>query len=337
MLYTRLKETFSTVFGKEGALYTTPGSLVVLGEQADELKGYALAGAVDRMTAVVVRENGTDVARIFYMDTNELDEVSPSIQPTKPWSWSLYGVMTLMHRHGLPINGFDAVVGGLLPNQACFSGYSALTTLGCLVLNDISHLGLSRFDMVKLAHEAENQTSGQPVSIIHPFVSLFGQADSLIRVNSHTLEYEYLKWPTSNACLLLLDVMRPSGSFLTDRARMMGLCAAAYPILQRRYPGLTRLADLTVEQLDAVGEALPADVIIACRYALHENIASQKASEALGAMDMNGLGAAINEAQAALLDFQCDPGKNCCFCWQRPGNQRSWVQGPSAWEEWVVP
>lgn len=272
MLYTRLRETFKTVFGMDGVLYATPGSLVVLGEQADALKGYALAAAVDRITAVMVRENGTDKARIYYMDTNELDEVSPSLPPTKAWTKSLYGVMMQLQRFGLPSKGFDAVVGGLLPNQACYSGYSALTTLGCLALNDINQLGLSRFDMVKLAQEAEAATSGRPVSVIHPFVALFGKADRLIRVNSYTLEYEYLSLPNPGLALLLLDASRQSSASLNDKAGDTVFCEQTQTALSE--------------------------------YTQHENAATQKAYEALLKQDKEGFGQALNDVQQALLDCQ---------------------------------
>ncbi|NLE32232.1 MAG: hypothetical protein GX619_04310 [Bacteroidales bacterium] len=313
MLYTRLKETFLTVFGKGGELYATPGSLVVLGEQADVLGGFALAAAVDRITAVMVRENGTDKARIFYMDSNELDEVSPSLPPTKAWTKSLHGVMTLLRNHGLPIKGFDAVVGGLLPNQTFFSGYSSLTTLGCLVLNDINQLGLSRFDMVKLAQEADTMTSGRPVSVIHPFVALFGQSDKLIRVNCHTLEYEYLSLPSSEVALLLLDASRQTGSLLTDKSGVAALGGQAIATLQTLFPSLSRLSDLTTEMLDGAGKHLSSDLMAACRYALIENTATQKAYGALLKSDKDGFGSALNDVQQALFDYQAEQVEEVTF------------------------
>jgi galactokinase len=313
MLYTRLRETFKSVFGKEGVLYTAPGSLILLGEQADELKGYALAGAVERVTAAVVRENQTDIARIYYLDTDELDEVTSSSLPSKPWSMSLYGVMSMLKQHGFPLKGFDAVVGGLLPNQVCFSGYSALTTLGCLVLNDINQLGFSRFDMVKLALGAVVQSSGQPVSVVHPFVSLFGKADHLVRVNTHTLEYEYIPFPANDINLLMLEVPRPSTTYLAEKNHFAGLCKEAKPILMRHYPALIKLPDLTYDQMEAVSDDFPPHILAACRYAWHEYNATQKACVALMATDRGRFGEALNAMQLALLDYQPNPLEEMTF------------------------
>jgi galactokinase len=189
--------------------------------------------------------------------------------------------MTQLQRLGLPLKGFDAVFGGLLPNQACYSGYSALTTLGCLVLNDINQLGLSRFDMVRLAQEGEALTSAQPVSVVHPFVALFGKADRLIRVNSHTLEYEYLSLPTPDLALLLLDASRQSSNSLTEKSGDAAFCEQ------------TRVA---------LNE-----------YTLKEITATQKAYEALLKQDKEGFGQALNDVQQAILDCQTNPVDEVTF------------------------
>jgi galactokinase len=180
-------------------------------------------------------------------------------------------------------------------------------------LNDINQLGLSRFDMVKLAQEADTMTSGRPVSVIHPFVALFGQSDKLIRVNCHTLEYEYLSLPSSEVALLLLDASRQTGSLLTDKSGVAALGGQAIATLQTLFPSLSRLSDLTTEMLDGAGKHLSSDLMAACRYALIENTATQKAYGALLKSDKDGFGSALNDVQQALFDYQAEQVEEVTF------------------------
>mgnify|MGYP000919455985 CR=1 FL=1 len=68
-----IKEKFQSLFGSEGAVYTAPGRINLIGEHTDYNGGFVLPGAIDKAIYCVIKPNNTKArVRAYAMDLSEV-------------------------------------------------------------------------------------------------------------------------------------------------------------------------------------------------------------------------------------------------------------------------
>lgn len=108
-----IKEKFRSLFGLEGAVYTAPGRINLIGEHTDYNGGFILPGAIDKAMSCVIKPNNTKArVRAYAMDLSEMDEFSLDDIPIKQWGKYIFGVCHEMMKRGAQIEGFDCVFAG---------------------------------------------------------------------------------------------------------------------------------------------------------------------------------------------------------------------------------
>lgn len=323
MLLDSLKSKFKELYGSDGAVYTSPGRINLIGEHTDYNGGFVLPGAIDKAMYCVIKPNGTeDRVRAYAMDLSEMDEFGLDDIPIKHWGKYIFGVChEMMKRGATNIKGFDCVFAGDVPLGAGMSSSAALESCFGFALNDIYGLGFDRFELAKIGQSTEHNYVGVKCGIMDQFASCFGKEGSLIRLDCRSLEYEYVPFNPVGYRLVLLNtcVTHELASSAYNKRRQS--CENAASFIRKYYPQVELLRDATLDMLKEVANEVSAEDYIRAEFVIEEIQRMGEACDALKAGDYATVGKKMYETHIGLsrkyevsceeLDFLNDIAREC--------------------------
>lgn len=323
MLVNSLKAKFKELYGSDGAVYTSPGRINLIGEHTDYNGGFVLPGAIDKAMYCVIKPNGTeDRVRAYAMDLSEMDEFGLDDIPIKHWGKYIFGVCHEMIKRGATsIKGFDCVFAGDVPLGAGMSSSAALESCFGFAINDIYGLGFDRFELAKIGQATEHNYVGVKCGIMDQFASCFGKEGSLIRLDCRSLEYEYVPFDPKGYRLVLLNtcVTHELASSAYNKRRQSCENAASY--IRKYHPQVELLRDATLDMLKEVANEVSAEDYIRAEFVIEEIQRMGEACDALKAGDYETVGKKMFETHIGLsrkyevsceeLDFLNDIAREC--------------------------
>lgn len=322
MLLESIKEKFQSLYGCEGAVYTSPGRINLIGEHTDYNGGFVLPGAIDKAMYCIIKPNGTpNTIRAYAYDLSELDEFQLDDIPIKSWGKYIFGVCHEMMKRGAKIHGFDCVFSGDVPLGAGMSSSAALESCFGFALNDMYHLGFDRFELAKIGQATEHNYVGVKCGIMDQFASCFGKAGSLIRLDCRSLEYEYIPFEPKGYRLVLLNtcVAHELASSAYNKRRESCENAASY--IRKYHPEVELLRDATIDMLKEVANEVSAEDYMRAEFVIEEIHRMGEACDALKRGDYETVGKKMYETHIGLsrkyqvsceeLDFLNDIARQC--------------------------
>ena len=186
----KIRNKFQELFTTEGAVYTSPGRINLIGEHTDYNGGIVFPGAIDKGMIAEIKPNGTDKVRAYAIDLNDYAEVglNEADAPTASWARYNFGVCREIIKRGGKIEGFDTVFAGDVPLGAGMSSSAALESTYAFALNDLFNLGIDKFELAKIGQSTEHNYCGVKCGIMDQFASVFGKKGSLIRLDCRRSE-----------------------------------------------------------------------------------------------------------------------------------------------------
>ena len=251
-----LKDKFKELFGNEGAVYTSPGRINLIGEHTDYNGGFVLPGAIDKAMYIVIAPNGTDKVKAYAADLNESAEFaisSDNDQPKEQWASYIFGVVREMQKKGKTVQGFNIVMSGDVPLGAGMSSSAALESTVGYALNDIYNLGFTRPELATIGQMTEHHYVGVKCGIMDQFASCMGKEGSLIRLDCRSLEYEYVPFNPKGYQLVLINTcvahnLAAGGEYNKRRQS----CENVVAEIAKTHPEVKLLRDANMEMLQAV-------------------------------------------------------------------------------------
>jgi galactokinase len=272
----KLKETFQSLYGDGGEVYTSPGRINLIGEHTDYNGGFVLPGAIDKALYAVIKANGTDKVSAYAPDENPqttalnsrfgLEEAD---KPAERWAQYIFGVCREMIKRGAKISGFDIVISGDVPLGAGISSSAALESCVGFALNDLFALGFDRFELALIGQATEHNYVGVKCGIMDQFASCFGKEGSLIRLDCRSLEYEYFPFDPKGYKLVLINtcVTHMLGGEYNERRESCERVAAA---IAQNHPEVELLRDATLDMLKEVSDKVSAVDYIRAEFIIEE-------------------------------------------------------------------
>lgn len=318
---TRIEKKFKELFGTEGALYTSPGRINLIGEHTDYNGGFVLPGAIDKAMYCMIKPNGTDKVRAYALDLAESDEFDLVNLPVKGWSKYIFGMCNEMMKSGAKIGGFDTVFAGDVPLGAGMSSSAALESCFGFALNDMYSLGFDRFQIAKMGQMTEHNYVGVKCGIMDQFASCFGKEGSLIRLDCRSLEYEYVPFHPEGYRLVLLNtcVAHELASSAYNKRRES--CENVVSYIRKRHPEVEMLRDANLDMLKEVANEVSAEDYIRAEFVIEEIQRLLDACDALKKDDYETVGRKMYETHIGLsrkyevsceeLDFLNDIAREC--------------------------
>ncbi len=280
-----------------------PGRINLIGEHTDYNEGFVLPAAIDKKTVFTVQENGSEArVNITALDVSENHAFDlGNFQPLNHgWPNYVMGVVAELQKLGANIKGFDGQFAGNVPIGGGMSSSAALTCSLAVGLNELFGLGFDKWQLIKAAQLAEHNFAGTKCGIMDQFASMMGKKEQVMLLDCRSLEYRYFPLDLGEYQLLLLNTNVSHSLAATEYNTRRSECVEGVSILQRYFPQVMSLRDVTLEMLEGFREALPATIFKRCRHVISENVRVLEATVALEKNDFQRLGALMYQCHQSL-------------------------------------
>ncbi len=334
-----LKETFSKLYGEEGAprAYFAPGRVNLIGEHTDYNGGHVFPCALTIGTYGLIRRREDRKIRFYSVNFSRLGILETSLDdlvPSDQAGWTNYpkGVMWTFEKRGYQIpSGMDILIYGDIPAGSGLSSSASLEVLTGLMLRDTFGFDISMQELALIGQYSENNFNGMNCGIMDQFASAMGKKDCAIFLDTASLNYEYapVKLPDAKIVITNSKVKHSLvGSAYNDRRNE---CETALKELQA-VTDIQSLGDLTEEAFEAKKDAISSPVCqLRAKHAVYENQRTIKAVRALKENKIEEFGKLMNASHVSLRD---DYAVSCeeidvlvDLAWQIPGVIGSRITG----------
>jgi len=283
---------FLSLHGDAPLLVSSPGRINLIGEHTDYNNGWVLPAAIDKRIFAAVGKRDDGMIHIHAADENQthtvaLDAIAPS---SILWPNYILGVVQQLMKRRFPLQGFNLVFGGDIPQGAGLSSSAALECATATALNELFAFGISKLDIALLAQAAENEFVGVKCGLMDQFASVFGREQHLIKVDCSDFSYEYVPFPNMNVELVLFDTQVKHSLASSAYNERREQCEYGVSLIKKHHSEVHSLRDATPSQLERY--VRPADQVVydRCRYVLAEFQRVHNACDALqqGNLDLLG-------------------------------------------------
>ena len=198
--------------------------------------------------------------------------------------------------------GFDMAIASDVPIGSGLSSSAALEVSVSVFLEQILNVALSPEDRALLCQAAEHNFPRMPCGVMDQFISSCAVKGSLLLIDCRANKGELVPMDDPSVSIIVCNSNKKhqlTGSEYPDRVKQ---CKEAVALLQTRYPEVRALRDATVEQVEALKEAM-GDVVY--RRALHVVSECQRClecKEALEKRDYEKVGQLLYQSHASLRD-----------------------------------
>lgn len=322
MNYSELVENeFRRLFNEDPLIVRSPGRVNLIGEHTDYNEGYVLPAAIEKAIffAIAPREDlHCSIHALDLKDVCELD-LARLESSNKGWPNYLTGIVDQMIKEGRKVRGFNCVFGGDIPIGAGLSSSAALETGLAFALNCLFELNIDNLSLVKLAQKSENEFVGVRCGIMDQYVNIFGERNSVLRLDCRSLESRLYPFDFSGVSIVLFDTGVSHSLASTEYNRRREECAEGVRVVKHRFPHVTHLRDVSSAVIHEFDEEMKPEIFRRCKYVIEEDDRVLRAAMALEQSDLSTFGSLMNsshdglrndyEVSCAELDYLVDAVK----------------------------
>lgn len=299
----QVKDAFLSVFNVEPQIIVkSPGRINLIGEHTDYNNGFVLPAAIDKGVYIGISkrdDNEIVLHSIDYKETYSTDSESLTFGDAL-WTKYILGATRILKAKNNDISGYNLVIVGDVPLGSGLSSSAALTCATSFALDQLFNLNLSKLDIAKTGQQTEHEAVGVRCGIMDQFASVFGQENSLIKLDCRSLEFEYIPIEMQGYEILLLNTNVKHSLASSAYNKRREACEAATNLVKNKYPEVESLRDVTIEQLDELVKSVSEEYYQKARFVIEENARLISATEALKANDIKKLGDLLYQAHWAL-------------------------------------
>lgn len=290
-LLTRLTAHYQQLFHGHPLLICSPGRVNLIGEHTDYNEGFVLPAAIDKAIYLAVGPRTDGQIHLIAHDLeNDTYQATVDSLTKTPAGWPNYilGVVDQVHRAGYSVGGFNCIFGGTIPMGAGLSSSAALENGVGMALNTLFKLGIDKIALLKMSQRAENEFVGAKVGIMDMFASMMGQANHVIKLDCRSLEFTYAPLRMDGIRIVLCDSQVNHSLVTSEYNTRRAQCEAGVRILQKFYPAVKSLRDVTMPMLDAHLKDTEPLLYRRCAYVVQE---IQRVIDGVAALDRNDVAA----------------------------------------------
>lgn len=292
-------------FGAPEVVARAPGRVNLIGEHTDYNDGLVFPAAIDRAVVVAARRAGDEV-RLWSQTFDEADAfaLGAGMDGAPHWSRYVRGVVLALREAGHAIGGFEAAVGGDVPDGVGLSSSAALEVAFVTALAGLFGLGMSPRDVALLAQRAEHLV-GVQCGIMDQFASALGARDAALLLDCRDLNYRTVPLRLAEHGMLLAIVDSGVRRELVDsqfNARRAECREAAAAIGEQLGRPVASLREVEPAQFEMVAAGLPALLRARARHVIGENVRLLEGVQALEVGDLTRFGAMMDASHASLRD-----------------------------------
>jgi galactokinase len=285
----------------EQATAFAPGRVNLIGEHTDYNEGLALPFAISDGVTVRARRSDDGRFAVTASDLGAHDSFAlDGVSGVSGWRAFARGAVGELTAAGCELVGARLEITGSVPRGSGLSSSAALEVALCLALLQLADTAApGRLELARICSRIENDWVGARTGLLDQIASLYGEADSAMRIDFRSLQVTPVALELDGYRLVTLD----SGE---RHAHAGGGDDAAVGYNQRRAEcaraaemlGVDSLREVGLEQADELPEPLRARV----RHVVTENGRVEETVQALSDGDLERVGELINASHASLRD-----------------------------------
>ena len=298
----KVQQTFISKYGAEPLLIESPGRVNLMGDHTDYNDGFVLPAAIQKVIWMGMAPSKLGKIRAFSVDMNEsvVLDINDLQKSDKHWANYIKGVVSELAESGYSVSGFDVVFGGDIPIGAGLSSSAALEGAVVVGLDHLFDLGVDRKQMAKIGQLTEHNHVGLNCGIMDQFINLHGEANSALKLDCRSLEYQLFPFEREDIKLVLCNSKVSHNLASSEYNVRRGQCEKGVAILKQYEPDLKNLRDVTFNLLEEHKEELGELVYRRCRFVLEENKRVHDACRHLQENDFKAFGERMYESHAGL-------------------------------------
>ncbi|HET6444136.1 MAG TPA: galactokinase [candidate division Zixibacteria bacterium] len=267
-------EEFKKLYGKRPTIWArAPGRVDLMGSHTDYNMGFVMTMTIDRDTwlAANPREDG----RVTIHSCNASGGASFSLDDIQrdeevPWTNYIRGIAAALKESGYCLLGFDGLVHSTIAFGSGLSSSAAIEMAAALIFTTISGLEIGLVDLALLGQKAENEFVGVRTGILDQYSSIMGQQGCAILLDCRQLTSEIV--PMNPGMQVVICNTRAERNLVgTEYDERHEQCEAGVRFLQRFYPEITALRDVTPDMLKRHRRAMPVVIARRCQFIVEEN------------------------------------------------------------------
>tara|TARA_R110002051_G_scaffold63132_5_gene114946 strand:+ start:57624 stop:58757 length:1134 start_codon:yes stop_codon:yes gene_type:complete len=281
----------------------SPGRINLIGEHTDYNLGLVLPTAIDKKITLKLRKNGDLTScKIYSVNNNQILELCLEKIEKSDINWENYilGVLDELQKLNCSITGFDCIIQSDLPIGSGLSSSAALECGLASGLNTLFNLKLSKNTIVTLSRAAEHNFVGTKCGIMDQYASVMSRSGFVIMLDCRNLEANFIPLNLNDYQLLLLNTNVSHSLADSEYNTRLYDCEAGLKIIQKNYPNIQSLRDVSFDMLRASKEIMSTTIYGRCEYILEENARVVEASKALKNNDLELLGKLIYDSHEGL-------------------------------------
>jgi len=292
-------------------LSRAPGRVNLLGAHVDSQEGWVLPGAIDRCVWLAAKRRQDRNLRLHALDIGESVELDmDALPPPRPervgldvsWADLPAGMCWSLERLGEAPCGLDAVFGGDIPIGAGVSSSAAVEMAFLLAWEKLGDFSLDDASRARLGRQTENGYLGVSSGVMDQLACLKGREQEVLLIDCRSLESEPIPM-TPGLAILLVDSGERRRLAETGYNSRQQECTEALARLQRRFPRLRTLRDLTIDELESASGTLAPHLERRARHVVDECARVLAGAEALGRGDTRTLGEKMSESHRSSRDL----------------------------------
>ncbi|WP_217560850.1 galactokinase [Paenibacillus sp. GbtcB18] len=306
-----LKTQFIELYGgseKDITVFHAPGRVNLIGEHTDYNGGYVFPAALTFGTTLLLRKNKEGLLRMA--STNFVHKGSCSLDDIvyrEEDDWMNYpkGVVAKLQQRGQgPRSGYDMLYHGEIPNGAGLSSSASIEVVTGYGLLEAEGYPADRVELALLAQKAENEFMGVNCGIMDQFAVANGRKDHAILLMCDTLAYELVPFQSGSYKLVIGNTNKRRGLVDSAYNERRSQCEQAVRDLQTRFPDLTLLGQISLEQFEANKDVIKDDTVRRrAQHVVEEIDRVLKSIDVLKANDLEAFGRLMTGSHESLRDL----------------------------------
>lgn len=176
----------------------------------------------------------------------------------------------MMKAAGYKPHGFDGLVHSTIPFGSGLSSSAAIEMASALLFKTLGNLKLDPVDMAIIGQKAENEFVGVSTGILDQYSSVMGRAGCAILLDCRHLTSKMVPL-NSNLHVVICNTQAKRSLVGSEYDERREECEEGVRLLQRFYPEITALRDVTPTMIGRHRRDLPELIARRCQFVIEEN------------------------------------------------------------------
>ncbi|KZE79670.1 galactokinase [Paenibacillus elgii] len=263
-----LQEQFVELYGGDSSnpirTFHAPGRVNLIGEHTDYNGGYVFPAALTFGTTMLIRKREDD--QVGFASTNFPLRKHISIQQVELRAeddWINYpkGIICELQKRGLTVGGYDILYSGAIPNGSGLSSSASIEVVTAYGLLTMEGQPTDKVEIALLSQKAENEFIGVQCGIMDQFAVAMGKKEHAILLMCDTLEYKHVPFVSGEYKLVIGNTNKKRGLVDSAYNERRSQCEQAVKYLSAKYPELTLLGQLSLEQYRSAQHLIPDETV----------------------------------------------------------------------------